>query len=1146
MKAEERQVSMKSSQTEVGKTRRHVPSKPEPERRMGMAGIDEIDSRSLERDLAQEIRGEVRFDRGSLGLYATDSSNYRQVPIGVVVPRTLEDVVVTHQICSRHRVPLLNRGGGTSLSGETVNVAVIIDHSKYLTKIGEPDAVRRMVTVETGAINEKVNEATGKVGFVFGPDPSTHAYCTIGGNLGNNSCGIHSVQSQLYGPGPRTSDNVHAMEVVTYAGDRFWVGVGEEAELGKIIAQGGAKGAIYEKLRDLRDRHARLIRARMPTVTELPRRISGYNLDELLPENGFNVARALVGTESTCATVLQATLLLTPGLFKRVTMAIAYEDIESAATHAPEIMDWRPIAIEAIDDRLFRDEEERHIAVSGLEMLPLPGQHAWLLVEFGADDQVEAVERAKELADWLAQKKGYSRDRIRIYEGDEKHGLSKGLWQVREGGLGATAFPPDGHDHWPGWEDSAVPPAKVGDYIGDLKRLYKKHDLAGAMYGHIGQGCVHSRISFDLRSESGIRNYRKFLDEASDLVASYKGSLSGEHGDGQQRAEFLEKQYGPELLGAMREFKLIWDPAWKMNPGKVIDPYRVDQNLKLGKDYNPPRPDVKFSYAADNGDFAHAMLRCVGVGKCRQPDGVDVMCPSYIVTREEKHTTRGRARLLFEMLQGDVIRDGWQSKEVHDALDLCLACKGCTSDCPVHVDMPTYKAEFLYHYYQSLRRNRTRSMYMLGFVDKWARIASAVPELVNFASQTPGLSYLAKLIAGMDRRRPLPKFAPMSLQKWFKRRGGTVNKMGSKVVLWPDTFNNYLDVSVGVACVEALEAAGFAVVMPMEHVCCGRPLYDFGFLGMAERYLRHTLKVLREELRNDVPIVGMEPSCLAVFRHELPSLLPHDDDGKRLTQNSYHFAEFFLKHGVQLPALERKALVWGHCHQKATGGIEPEKKLLQEGMGMTVELAKGGCCGLAGSFGFENGKHDISMKCGEVGFLPAVRKADTDTVIVADGFSCKTQLSHAGIGREALHTAEVIKMARDYGAAGMRGPRPEEGREPPPAPPMFTRVARTGAAVAAMVLVATSVFALARRLRCGRLTREPPASACRVLSPPDSFPRLVFGRIRLFRGGSDHWSVRPQHGRAPPKAEAWAPVPAAPPATPAPAGHWSTSIDLMD
>jgi FAD/FMN-containing dehydrogenase/Fe-S oxidoreductase len=982
----------------------------------GMASAETIDVRGLRKRLEATVQGEVRFDTQSKALYATDASNYRQVPIGVVIPKTLEDIVTTHRACHEFGAPVLARGGGTSLSGETVNFAVVIDVSKYLTEIGDADRETETVVCQPGVINEHLNEKTGQqIKMIFGPDPSTHSRCTIGGNLGNNSCGIHSVQSQLYGPGPRTSDNVEALELVTYDGERFWVGVGEEDQLEEIIAAGGRKGVIYAKLRDLRDRYGDAIRTHYRPVDDLPRRVSGYNLDELLPERGFNVARALVGTEGTCATFTQVKFKLTPALPRRTLVVVEYDELPDAAEHVTEIIDrWKPIGLEALDHLLIEDQLHKGEHVSDIRQLPRRGrpEAAWLLVQFGADEPGESEDTAERFKNWLVDQKDYEPERILVVPSQQEGGQSQDLWEIREGGLGATAFPPDGRDHWPGWEDSAVPPEKLGDYIRDLRKLYDKYGLRGAMYGHFGQGCIHSRISFDLRTAEGIETFRKFMNEAGDLVVAYGGSLSGEHGDGQARAELLGKQYGEELLDAMREFKRIWDPDWKMNPGKVIDPYRMDEHLKLGTEYNPWRPPVRFAYQLDDGDFAHHALRCVGIGKCRVPDASTVMCPSFMVTREEAHSTRGRARLLFEMLQGDVISDGWQSTEVKDALDLCLACKGCTNDCPVSVDIPTVKSEFWHHHFKTWRRWRPRYAYAFGLIDQAARVASRMPQVANFMTQTPGLQSLAKRMAGMSPERSIPAFSPITLQRWWRQRGGTSNPGGHRVVLWPDTFNNHFHTDVGIACVEAIEAAGWQVAIPDGHVCCGRPLYDYGFLALAERYLRRTLKVLRDDIRQGNPVVGMEPSCLAVFKDELTGMLPRDDDAQRLARSAMHFSEFFERYDIAVPRLEGRALVWGHCHHKATGGMDPEHSLLER-MGLEIEPVAGGCCGLAGSWGFERGHHEISMQCGELALLPAVRDADASTMIIADGFSCRTQIQQSDVSRNPLHVAQVMQMARD-------------------------------------------------------------------------------------------------------------------------------------
>src|SRR4051812_14553661 len=1025
--------------------------------------VETVDVGHLKRRLEKAVRGEVRFDAGARALYGNDSSNFRQVPLGVVLPRTAKDVVATHRACAEFGAPIVNRGGGTSLSGETVNRAIVIDTSKYLHAIGDVDPERRTVRCQPGAINEDVNKKTGaQAGLIFGPDPSTHSRCTIGGNLGNNSCGIHSVQSQLYGPGPRFSDCVRELEVVTYDGERFRVGIGEEERLDEIIAAGGRKGEVYSELRELRDRYADLIRERMKSVDELPRRVSGFNLDELLPERGFNVARALVGTESTCVTFTDVEIELMPALLRRALVVIEYDDLVVAGHDVPKIVErFRPIGLEGLDKVLVGEELEQNMHVEAVESLPeVDRGEAWLLVQFGADDPEESLATAQALERWLVDEKGYDRRRITIDTSDEQGGQDSKLWQAREGGLGAESFPPGKGNHWAGWEDSAVPPGKVGDYLRDLRALFDRYGYDAATYGHFGQGCIHSSVNFDLRHADGIRKYREFLDEASDLVISYGGSLSGEHGDGQQRAELLAKQYGPELVDAFREFKRIWDPRAKMNPGKVVDPFPLDANLKLGVDYNPARPPVRFAYRQDGGDFAHATLRCVGVGQCRVPDAQTVMCPSYMVTHEEEHSTRGRARLLWEMLRGEVITDGWQSKEVYDALDLCLACKGCTNDCPVNVDMPTYKAEFLYHHYKSARRWRPRHAYAFGFIDRAARLASLAPEVANRLARTR----LAKLAAGIDRAREVPEFAPVTLQQWFARRGA-VNPEGPRVVLFPDTFNNHFHTDVGVACVEALEAAGWHVVMPAGHLCCGRPLYDYGFLDMAERYLRHVLDVLRDDIRAGTPIVGMEPSCLAVFKDELAGMLPHDDDAERLRRCAYHWSEFFERYDVEVPRAVRRAVLWGHCHQKATGGTEADVALLRR-MGLEVEEAKGGCCGLAGSWGFEPGKHEISMQCGELGLLPAVRGAPGQAVVVADGFSCKTQLEQSGTGRRALHVAQVIKLAREHGPEGYTPGRPEDGYygAKPPAPPDLRR-RRRAAAVAAGAAVAGAAAAAVTGVR---------------------------------------------------------------------------------
>jgi Fe-S oxidoreductase len=584
---------------------------------------------------------------------------------------------------------------------------------------------------------------------------------------------------------------------------------------------------------------------------------------------------------------------------------------------------------------------------------------------------------------------------------------------VRERGLGATRVPGKIPETWPGWEDAAVPPAKLGAYLRDFDALCNRYNFYSVIYGHFGQGCIHARMDFDLKSTEGVQKYRRFVTEAAHIVTGYGGSLSGEHGDGQSRAELLPIMFGPRLVDAFREFKRIWDPASKMNPGKLVDPYPLDSNLRTGPDYKPKPVLTIFQFPDDNGSMAGATERCFGVGKCRKLEG-GTMCPSFQVTREEEHSTRGRARMLFEMLRGDVINDGWRDPHIKDALDLCLACKGCKGDCPVSVDVATYKAEFLAHFYEG--RTRPAAAYSMGLIDKWAEIASHVPALANLATQTPGLASIARQFGGITQHRDMPAFPQQTFKQWFAQRDTTSSSpmnIRGEVILWADTFNNHLFPHTAQAAVEVLEDAGFRVRVPQQHLCCGRPLYDFGMLDLAKSYLRTILHTLAPEIAAGTPIVCLEPSCASVFHDELTNLFPKEDAAQRLRKQVVLFADFLESVGYK-PAQRndalcgRKAVVHGHCHHKALWSLSPEEKLLQEA-GLQPEMLDSGCCGLAGSFGYEAEHYDISMKIGERMLLPRIRSADPDTVIVADGFSCRQQIAHA-TPRRAMHVAEILQM----------------------------------------------------------------------------------------------------------------------------------------
>ncbi|MBW3553452.1 MAG: FAD-binding oxidoreductase, partial [Gemmatimonadetes bacterium] len=612
------------------------------------------DADDLERDLREAIRGEVRFDAGSRGMYATDASSYRQVPIGVVLPLDDDDVRETLRVARSHGAPILGRGGGTSLAGQCVNTALVLDFSRYMGKVLEVNVEERWARVQPGTILDDLRDIVRPYGLTFGPDPSTHSRCTMGGMIGNNSCGVHSVQAQHYGPGPRTEDQVLELRVLTYDGVELTVGPTSNEKLERIIGEGGRRGEIYRGLREIRDTHADEIRARFP---DIPRRVSGYNLPSLLPEAGFDVAKALVGTESTCAITLEAKVRLIEDPAERVLLIMGYDDIYHAADHVVEIMTHRPLGLEGMDNDLVEFMKLKGLHTQYLDFLP--EGHGWLLVEFGGDTVEEAEARAREAARALEGTTEHLREMQVLVSKEEQHRV----WVVRESGLGATASVPGMDPAWEGWEDAAVAPEHCGDYLRDFRKLMDRYGYRAALYGHFGQGCVHCRINFDYESREGLDRYLAFIDEAADLVLRYGGSISGEHGDGQSRGTLLPKMFGEEIMDAFRRFKRLWDPDWKMNPGKVVDAYPPDTNLVLGAGWTPKKVKTHFAYPEDRFAFQNTTLRCVGVGLCRRKDG-GTMCPSYMVTLEEKHSTRGRARLLHEMMRGETVKDGWKSEEV--------------------------------------------------------------------------------------------------------------------------------------------------------------------------------------------------------------------------------------------------------------------------------------------------------------------------------------------------------------------------------------------------------------------------------------------------------------------------------------------------
>ncbi|WP_172625023.1 FAD-binding and (Fe-S)-binding domain-containing protein [Streptomyces griseofuscus] len=1007
---------------------------------------DTTDRAALIAALRAEVAGEIRFDAGSRGAYATDGSNYRQVPLGVVVPRTVEAGARAVSVCARFAAPVLSRGGGTSLAGQCTNTAVVIDWSKYCTDLITVDPERRTCVVEPGIVLDELNARLARHRLQFGPKPSTHSHCALGGMIGNNSCGA---SAQAYG---KTADNVRRLEILTYDGQRAWVGPTPPAERARIIAGGGRIAELYTGLDRIATDHLADIRRGYPKI---PRRVSGYNLDSLLPENGFDVAKALVGSEGTLVTVLRAELDLVPVPPYQSLLVLGYDDICAAADDVPRLLEHcSPTQLEALDGRMAQLMREEGAYLDSLDILP--EGDSWLMVQYSGDSQEDVDGQAHA----LLRAVGRDENSPAVAFSDNP-GREQKMLRAREAGLGVTARPPDDRETWEGWEDSAVPPERLGDYLRDLKGLFEEFDYDHpSLYGHFGQGCVHTRIPFGLRTAEGVADFRRFLERAADLVTSYGGSLSGEHGDGQARGELLTRMFGERLVGAFGELKALFDPDDRMNPGKIVRPQPVDGQLRLGADWRPDTPATRFGFPDDEHSFTRAVLRCVGIGNCRSHSG-GVMCPSYRATREEEHSTRGRARLLFEMLNGhadSAIRDGWRSTAVRDALDLCLACKGCKSDCPTGVDMATLKAEFLSHHYEG--RPRPAAHYALGWLPLWARLSRLAPSLVNSALHAPGLAGAGKLLAGVDGSRAAPVFAEESFVQWWRARADEPPDPADPrtVLLWPDTFTTYFHPAIGRSAVRVLADAGFRVAVPTRPVCCGLTWISTGQLDTAKRVLRRTLDVLAPYLEAGTPVIGLEPSCTAVFRFDAPELLPDNQDVQRLAGQVRTFAEQLVHHAPddwRPPALARQALVQTHCHQHAVLKDDADRALMRWAH-LDADVLDEGCCGLAGNFGFERGHHEVSMAVAEQGVLPAVRGAAPDSLVLADGFSCRTQIEEGGTGRRALHLAEALALALD---GNLPSDHPERLADRPSPPSRAARWATT----AALPLGAALALRLLRR-----------------------------------------------------------------------------------
>ena len=949
-------------------------------------------------ELAERLRkaglAEVDTSPRRRAEYSSDASNYRVVPAAVAFPRSADDLAAALSVCRELGVPLTGRGAGTSIAGNALSAGLVLDTSRHLNKVLLVDPQARTAVVEPGAVLDAVTKAAAPFGLRFGPDPSTHSRCTVGGAIGNNACGSRALR---YG---RSADNVAALDVLTGGGLRFTAGRSGKDGPGAAAPE----AELLAGLRALAGGNLAAIRTEFGRFT---RQVSGYSLEHLLPENGFDVARFLSGTEGTLALTLGATVRLVDAPPATALAVLGYPDMPAAAEAVPGLLPHLPVALEGLDSRMVEVFRARRgdAAVPGL-----PRGSGWLFAETAGDTVAAAVDAARKLA-----ADGGCLDSA-VFTGAP----AAALWRIREDGAGLGGRTPAGAPAWPGWEDSAVPPASLGPYLRGLTELMAGHGLDGLLYGHFGDGCVHVRIDFPLRDRP--RVLRSFMTDAARLAASYGGSVSGEHGDGRARGELLPLMYSADAIGLMGAVKHLFDPGNLLNPGIIVDPAPLDADLRVPAAL-PLRRGLGFAYPHDGGDFSTAVHRCTGVGKCRADTTAvgGVMCPSFLATRDEKDSTRGRARVLQELANGSLV-SGWAAPEVAEALDLCLSCKGCSSDCPAGIDMATYKAEALYQRYR--RKLRPASHYSLGWLPRWAALTTRSPWLARLANASLRARPAAKLVkrlGGIDRRRDLPRFAAQSFRHWFAARPPAAAGPARKpAYLWVDTFTNAFSPQVGVAAVRVLEAAGYEVRVTGANVCCGLTWISTGQLDGARRQLRRTLDALGPAVAAGIPVVGLEPSCTAALRRDAAELLPDDPRAAALGGAVRTLAELLRSTGGWTPpdlsdiAGPRAAVAQPHCHARAVLGWDADAALLREA-GAAVS-AVGGCCGLAGNFGVERGHYDVSAAVAETALLPAVRKAaagsaaagdDRAPTVLADGFSCRTQLDQLA-GVHGTHLAELL------------------------------------------------------------------------------------------------------------------------------------------
>ena len=957
---------------------------------------------------AIEMRERLRTDLTTRAAYISDASIFRRVPQAVLEVRSEADIALGIEYAKAEGLSITSRGGGTSVAGNAIGEGLVLDTSRYFNKILDIDPEAKTARIQPGVICDQLRDAAAQYGLTYGPDPSTHSRCTVGGMVANNACGSHSL---AWGT---AADNVVSMKIM--------LGDGSVVE---VNADGTNSDELDGKLKALRDANLKELRTELGRFA---RQVSGYGMHYLLPENGFNVAKALAGSEGTLGVITELVVRLVEKPKHTALAVLAFETVFDAAAAAASLRRPGLATAEGMGGDLLDALRSRPGQQSAGSNLPGMGAAnrggvakagGWLFCETAG----QTIEQARSIADELVQSAydaaaGAAIDAVVVTD----HAEARTLWKIREASAGIVTRLPDGGEAWPSWEDSAVPPENLAGYLRDLYALMDAHGLRGIPFGHFGEGCVHVRISFDLGTNEGVAIFRQFMEQAADTVAKHGGSLSGEHGDGRARSELLTRMYSSKMMKAFASFKAAFDPEGLFNPGVLVNPERIDESLRPGPGQRSFELTPVHALSRDKGSLVNAVNRCVGVGLCRSDEGA--MCPSFQGTHDEVNSTRGRARVLSEMFRGTTLPDAYKSEEVKDALDLCLSCKACASECPVNVDMATYKSEFLHKFYEG--RIRPMAHYTMGWLPKlthWMHKVPGAASLANTVLRIDAVQRLVKKVGGIEPTRKMITFSGESLQRWAAKRKETeAESPQGTVVLWPDSFNNHLDTGPGQAAVEVLETLGYRVIIPEGFVCCGLTWHSTGQLDTARKVIKHTLDVMEPLVKAGYPVIGLEPSCTVMLGHEITELVPEDPRAAALSAAVVPFADLIAKHvpadgkpsaGWPFEQLNVGAVSQVHCHERSQGDHGSSSAVLRS-IGIDEREIETGCCGLAGNWGFEPGHAELSRSLGERELFPAIRNRAQDDVVLADGFSCRTQIAE-GTEARGMHLAQVLLKARITG-----------------------------------------------------------------------------------------------------------------------------------